>query len=349
MSSIFPTPRIYRHRRDGVEHPRAGRGRRIWVLSRALCRYRSIPLIDDPSPSRRLAALELKIAEWSPYAATGRLVQEDGRRAGVWIWDRHAVEATILDAGERPNRVTILPEAAMQPRGTDGLRHLRTWDGYEAQLWIEGLMAASRWWPEAPSAAAWRQFLRAASVPAEALANAEAAQPAALAPLSRPWISASTSGRRVRINWPRAYLAMAAAYLLLIGAFAGQIAREQRYLHRLEGEIAAAEAAAEPRARDRAEARSALEAAKGLLALAPYPSQLDLLDQVSAVLPQNGARLTDWSFQHGELEFALSSPLPVDVVAAVKALEANPRFGAVATIRSNDDRALKVKLKVAAQ
>jgi hypothetical protein len=67
----------------------------------------------------------------------------------------------------------------------------------------------------------------------------------------------------------------------------------------------------------------------------------------STIMPQNGARLTDWNFQHGELDFTMTSAAPIDAVANVRTLEAVAGFSNVSLVRSNGDRALKIKLKVA--
>jgi hypothetical protein len=348
MSSIFPIPRVYRQHLSGVERPPAGRGRRVWLLSRALCRYRVFSRLDDPSPTRRLAALDLRITEWSPYAATASLVQEEGKRVGVWIWDRSVVEAAILAAGEQPDRVTVAPETAMQPRLVDGgLRHVKTLDGSEAQWWGDGLMLASRWWPKPPSESDWRQFCRAASIRPDAVA-AVFSHVETLELLPALWVTPS-SGRGIvaRINWRRTYEGVAAAAIVLFGVFAGQSLRDHLDLRHLQRDIAEAEAAAQPRAMERAQARNGLSDIDNLRTLDALPGQLDLFARISAVMPQNGAQLTDWNFQHGDLDFTVTSATPIDAVANVRTLEAVAGFRNVSLVRSNGDRALKIKLKVA--
>ena len=345
--SNFRTPRIHRHRRDGVESPTGGAGRRLWLLSRALCRYRVFPLMADPSPSKRLAAIDLKIAEWSPYGDTARLVHEDGRRTGVWIWDRSAVDAQIEAAGLRPDRVTVLPETALQPRGENGLRHVKTFDGSEGQWWVDGLLAASRWWPEPPDEAEWIRFQRAAGVPPESAIDA-AGLPQALLELPRPWLSGTTfrpgasSAQRVM----PAYWALAAAYVLLIALFIGQTIGDRLTLGRIDSDVAAATAAAQPRMAERADARSGLDAINRLQALSPYPSQLELFVKIDDIIPRNGTKLTEWSFQAGELEFTVDAPTGVVAPAYVKALQGVAGFTDVSAEHVGGDKVLKVKLKV---
>ena len=64
-------------------------------------------------------------------------------------------------------------------------------------------------------------------------------------------------------------------------------------------------------------------------------------------MPQNGARLADWNFQDGELDFTMTLAAPIDAVANVRTLEAVAGFSNVSLVRSNGDRALKIKLEVA--
>ena len=345
----FRTLRIHRQRRDGVENPAGGAGRRLWLLSRALCRYRIFPLLEDSNPAKRMAALDLRITEWSPYADTARLVYDDGKRVGVWIWDRAAVDAQVEAAGFRPDRVMVLPESALQMRGQNGLRHVQSFDGSEGQYWVDGLMVSSRWWPAPPDDAEWVRFQRAAGVPPEA-ALETAGVPELLPELPKPWVTGSTlrSGRGLLRPGP-AYLALAAAYLLVIGAYLGQSTTNYLAASSIESELTAATHDALPRAGERNEALTTLDAVRRLKALAPYPSQLELWSKVSNVLPRNGTKVTDWNYQSGQLEFTVSAPTGVDAPAYIKAFQAVPGFGSVSADHAGNDKVLKIKLKVAAQ
>ena len=180
------------------------------------------------------------------------------------------MDAAILAAGERPDRVTVAPETAMQPRLTQGLRHVRTLDGSEAQWWGDGLMLASRWWPKPPSESEWRQFRRAASIPPAAAAVPSHAETLELLPAL--WVTPS-SGRGIvaRINWRRTYEGVAAAAIVLFGVFVGQSLRDHLDLRHLQRDIAEAEAAAQPRAMERAKARNGLGDIDNLRALDALP------------------------------------------------------------------------------
>jgi hypothetical protein len=346
--SNFRTLRIHRQRRDGVESPVGGAGRRLWVLSRAVCRYRVFPLMEDANPSKRMAAIDLKIAEWSPYADTASLVYEEGLRIGVWIWDRAAVAAQIEAAGLRPDRITVLPETALQPRGTNELRHVATLDGSEGQWWVDGLLASSRWWPVPPDEAEWIRFQRAAGVPPESALQSPG-EPLLLAELPRPWLSGSTSRAGSIGSFPvkPAYWAVGAGYALLIGLMIGQSFGNRNALDSIEADLAAATKDAQPRAGERSDARAALDAVTRLAALSPYPSQLDLFTRVTGILPRNGTKVTDWSYQSGQLEFTVSAPSGIDAPAYVKAFQNVPGFANVSADHAGSDKVLKIKLKVA--
>jgi hypothetical protein len=345
----FRTQRIHRQRRDGVENPTGGAGRRLWLLSRALCRYRVFPLLDDSNAAKRMAALDLRITEWSPYADTARLVYDDGKRIGVWIWDRAAVDAQIEAAGFRPDRITVLPESALQMRGQNGLRHVQCFDGSEGQYWIDGLMVSSRWWPAPPDDAEWVRFQRAAGVPPD-VALETAGVPELLPELLRPWVTGSTlrAGRGSFRAGP-AYLALGAAYLLVIGVYLGQSVTNQVAVASMEADLQTATHDALPRAGERNEALTALDAVRRLKALTPYPGQIELWAKVAGVLPRNGTKVTDWIYQGGQLEFTVSAPTGVDAPNYIKAFQAVPGFSGVSADHAGSDKVLKIKLKVAAQ
>src|SRR5690606_15340884 len=46
----------------------------------------------------------------------------------------------------------------------DGFRLAQMSDGVEGQVWKNGLLEATRWWPAAPSSRDWATFLRAAGL-----------------------------------------------------------------------------------------------------------------------------------------------------------------------------------------
>src|SRR5690606_36537450 len=81
-----------------------------------------------------------------------------------------------------------IPETLLRakPAG-DGPRLLAMMRGVEGQVWREGGLRASQWWPAPPDAATWRRFLRAAG-----LATGDDTVPE---PETLPWADRSCADR----------------------------------------------------------------------------------------------------------------------------------------------------------
>lgn len=131
--------------------------------------------------ARRTKALALRVQMGSPYAHTGHTAIWRAGAAQVWFWD-----AARVTKGPRGQH---LPEVLFHPPLPAGARLWRLDQGYEAQVWRAGELWASQYWPQAPSADAWRHFARQAG----AAAIMPAAEPA-------PWLDkpfANVAGNRL--------------------------------------------------------------------------------------------------------------------------------------------------------
>jgi len=62
-----------------------------------------------------------------------------------------------------------------------------------------------------------------------------------------------------------------------------------------------------------------------ILALAPYPSQLELMTQVAEKLPRRNTKLIEWFYQIGELRFTIETRR-LDPTFYVKTFQALPLF-----------------------
>lgn len=325
------------------------------MLSRALCLHARFPLPKDLAPAKREGALRLKVMEWSPYAVPGLLVDWGEGETGVWIWDRLSVEEQIRAAGLDPKRVTVLPETVLAEPGLSGGRPsggrlLAGLEGYEGQAWRDGVLVASRWWPEPPAAQDWQRFERAAGLPPE-LQSAEPPAPEAAVWRRDPWA-------RPRANWLalvqeagplRLGLAAAAVMLLPLAYEGAALARLSLKTAEAQARLVELGREAAPILNARGAALAALDCVRALLQLDPYPSQISLLAKVGAQLPPNGTALGDWSFQNGEVRFTLTHPSQLDSLEYVRRFEALQLFERVRAEPQGDGRVLVVQAKVKPQ
>lgn len=340
-----PSPSFFLQAREGIERPTAWRGRRYWVVSRSLCGYRVFRLPNTArNDLKNFAAI--KAREWAPYTEVGFHVHLSDDAARIWTWDAARVGDGMSAQGVRPGRVTVLPETALQARAADGLRLIECLEGIEGQFWAEGELQASRWWAQTPSRQQWLEFQRASGVAVEMLGGT----PPLEAPVwrGRPWTN-SGEGLAFGIE-RRSREVVTAGAALLLAAYAyvgGSLAHDRASLSAIEDRLRSAEQRSAPVVSDRKGALANQEFLGGFEKLSPYPSQLALFALVAGQLPKNGARITAWSYQEGELQFTIASPVQPDILFYVKTYSAVAGFTDVTADRADTDRSLRIKLRLA--
>jgi hypothetical protein len=147
---------------------RAGQADRAGqVVARALCRFRHVDF-GGLAHADRMPFLRTQLMAWAPFDDSAYAIVTGPDAAVVFAWDQREFEQRARAAGVavRPRRVW--PETLLLPRQPDGPALRRCSLGVEGQVWRDGQLRASRWWPQVPDTAAWRNFQRSAGVPADA-------------------------------------------------------------------------------------------------------------------------------------------------------------------------------------
>jgi hypothetical protein len=339
-------PRLYLHRIAQTDEPSGSRGRRYWVVSRALCRFFTVAALPDTASGRQLDALQLQIERLSPFAETGSHVHFAGEAIDLWLWDARAASEAAAAVGADLRRFTVVPETAMHPPG-DGVRLVECLDGVEGQCWEDGRLAASRWWPAHPDDRSWVLLQRGASVGPERMLS-EPPPAVSLPWLTRPWTTGAGQGFAGLGNFDVRLGVAAAAIALLVGyAYLGaEWLRLGADIAGVEQEIAATVATLGPITRARAAALANETAIERLELLDRYPSQLAVMALVTDILPKNGAHFTRWSYDRGQLEVTVSAAQPLDATFYVRALDRISRFRAVSAERAGNDNSLRIRLTV---
>jgi len=269
------------------------------VVPRSECVHRHQSFRDLPVKQRG-AALSLAALRWAPTSDSRWMVRWQDGEAQVWIW-------TPPDGVEPDAAAVLVPEAALRaaPVSAEVERLVAMREGVDGQVWRDGCLVASRWWPSVPEAPAWWQFLRSSGVSIEGRPDVPAVDDAPLLPT--PWGQAPS-----RFRWSPAQLESAfwrGALLLSVFLVGWQVcaglvwgvasAYQDARLERLRSESAPLIAA-----RERAEAdRARIEA---LLAPATGPRDYLLLADVRSRLPEQ-ARLITWFRDGGSLRLELQS------------------------------------------
>lgn len=291
----------------------------------------------------------MQLRQWSPYPVTGQCLAWDGDDALVWAWDAERVTAALRAAKLRPGRVTVIPETALHAPRASGLHLVSCLDGVEAQLWRNHQLAASRWWPDIPSATEWINFQRDAGVaPAEQMTDVPAApQAASLQP--NPWCKPTALGKAGADGARYEYLlvtsgsVLLAAFTLWYGIHAIKI---QQALGLHQSELSALERRAQPILEARRQALDALTRVRMLQAYDRFPDQLTLLAGVTQRLPKGGTHLKEWDYRDGKLKLTIAFAGKLSTSAVVQSFQLAGWFTNVQAVATNDPASLALNMDV---
>ncbi len=318
------------------------------MLSRALCRFATFALPPNLGSADRDRALKLLIDEASPYDDTGYLAEWGQGRAGAWLWDRALVAEAVEAAGETVESVTVLPETAVQQPGGTGVRLVAVLDGFEGQVWQDGLLRASRFWPRSPAQAEWIRFLRS-SGDASALGHASLPPPAEPVWLERPWPRHSAGSLLGEFKGWKAVATIACVAIAPFAYQIGQVAALGLERSRYEASIKAMEASAAPVLAARDSALRNAARVRQIEALRPYPAPLEVMARIAEVLPTNGTVFQDFSYQQPDVRFTLTGQPTFDATFFVRALSAIPIFTDVNAENSAGPGILTLRMKLVRQ
>ncbi len=73
--------------------------------------------------------------------------------ASIWSWDRTLVETLTGSRGAR-----VIPEPLARLPITNGARIIEASEGYDGEIWMDGVCIASRWWSTPPDREEWARF-----------------------------------------------------------------------------------------------------------------------------------------------------------------------------------------------
>lgn len=304
------------------------------MIPRGRLIYKRFDLSEVP-PARRGQALSVQLESWRPVRGATIWHGWLAGVAHVWAWPGDA-----SDLQPQPNESAV-PESALVPPQKDGLRLLECSEGFEGQCWQEGQLMVSRWWAARPDDVQWRTFLRAAGYAADTVPSAEDAQWNV-----RPWVR-SASGANAWWNaheW-EVVSATAAVLILALGWQTGQWWQARQQLQEAQQgiDVLRAGASSELAARDRT---LALMDRAGLMAgLVPEPGALELLDQVTAALPEDG-KLLSWQHEPERLSIEFEADRAPNPERAVRALQQVPALEEILTERIPAANALRVQAEI---
>ena len=306
----------------------------IWIPARQTLKHSLFTVPDQLQGRKRASALQLKISAWSPFQNTQVAVAWSGNVASVFAWEKTTLEERMRSHGYDPNNCEVVPEAFMRNPGDDGIRLVSCNDGVEAQVWSQGFLTMSRWWPSIPPAREWALFARTTGT------DADTAIPDIKEPSWReyPWNENQNSSAVFANALKNHGLVLTTITVLLAPCFyfAAAWMSYSAMVLAVERDIASVEEESRAIRIERADALSALETAEDLLSLHRYPHQLEILSKAHSLLRQHPVTLTNWDYDDGLLEFGLESDSDMDARVFILAFEEDPLFSSVsAATRGN--------------
>lgn len=339
--------RRFKHQRSGIETAASRFGGIQWVLSRALYRFSRFDLAAVPA-SQRVQALRLQVSQWAPFTRAGAYVIWEGASALVWAWDAEEVEAEIRRQGFKPKSVTIVPETLLNEKRVSLSCLQQSLEGFEGQYWLNGSLAASRWWPAAPSAVEWINFQRDAGLPPD-VQSTEIPRSIPLKWNDQPWKKSAVLDVRggEMIGVYQGLVALLVLVLVCSTAWTGS----QLYQYRLSRQ-AQQDRLEELKKQNLpfVEARSAALAAQSrineLQTLHVQPNVLGLLAKVASTLPKDGTYLREWELQGSRLKYQLVSPKKLMLSEYLKQLESMGLFNNIQASQGNDPSMTTVDMEV---
>lgn len=327
---LFSSHRYLQKRHELIAPPGGKKSRGEWVVARSLCHYQLFDLTDIPV-GRRDNALQLKMKQWSPFSDYESYHVWQGSQVQVWIWDKPKQLQLVTEAGIKTR--LVMPETVLRPRavpqlsspsvtGIATVQLIECLEGVEGQIWKNGLLIGSRWWPQLPSPIEWDQLQRSHGLPALATIPSVLQLPL----LDRPWGRHKAKGSKLTAAHEQLAVMVGAGILTmllswqLVGIFKWRQALVQR-----QAEISELTEKITPILSTRNQAMADKEKFEQILALNPFPSQLELIVQVAEKLPGPEAKLLEWSYQTGTLSFTVETKQP-DPTFYVKTFQAIPWF-----------------------
>ena len=297
----------------------------VWVPNRRDMKHKCFKVQLGLPQRKKKSALELQILSWSPFENTGYAVAWSGEQASVYAWDKKLLEKIIKKNGY--TNMEIVPEAFLKAKGKDGTRLLNTNDGFEAQLWDNGVLKASRWWESPPNSAAWLLFTRSVG----GNISDYPPPPEQLQFLDFPWhitqyaddILMYLLKNSKLVSIFIVILAMPLAYLM------AQTIAYNTLTYQLQKKITDKEQDSLGIRLDRRVAIKTLAEVNSLISLQKFPHQIQVLSEAHKITSPYSLSFSEWNYNSGALEFSINSESGVDTRVLIAAFENHSLFSSV--------------------
>ena len=327
-----------------MPHPNS---RLIWVVSRRSTRQTVFAFPPDIQDAKRKAMLRMQVRRWAPYPNVKYVAQWSANRASVYAWNDDEIKKSIADAGLSKRRCVIYPETFVRAPLQEGVRLVAAIEGFEAQVWQQGLLAYSRWWPHSPSQGDWDMFLRSSGIPLDQHVGPPP-ETATAEFLESPWVRQEGY---LGVTWslledPRYAAALAtlvAAPFVYLGMECATLAIANA---RVTNNMEVLSVETQGIRKVRAAALSNLDVIEDYLSLEVYRSQFEVMTLALGLLQTLNVKIPEWTYDVGTLSFILRPNQDIDATALITAFEKSGAFANVTASRAGQGGGQEGQIRV---
>ncbi|MEO1398943.1 MAG: hypothetical protein AAFU56_08775 [Pseudomonadota bacterium] len=282
-----------------------------------MCAFRYRRLQSEDIKREALKALVFEAEMGSSDELTGIHISISGTHAQIWTWD-----GALQGLAPQSANCGAVPETLLHPIA-DGFVLRRCLEGVEGQYWTEGVMTASRWWADVPSATDWTRFCRSS--------GAAVSDDIIAVPDVEPGVNWSIRAPRNRVpmeyigkqlNWTHAAAAVAALLALPFAYYATKNALlTVQSLQYRSAQAQLSDVTGERRAVSRQ-----IDAVANQIR--PFEETVRVNDPLSALAPilealaGTGSAMQRFQFQDGILELTFAAEASLSEPELVQTLEA---------------------------
>jgi hypothetical protein len=335
----------------------------LWILPRAWCVTTSLQAKGVPK-HKTVAFVNLHLGRLAPFADYGVYACRSGDWVHLWFWENQRVRTICEKHNWDFASLQLAPESVCFPKINEGAVLLQCQQGVEAQLWHEGLLLDSAWWPDLVDKATWQKWLPTAAAATGVrtdlaswpetpplISRGSDMQKVGTASLSEPWAS-NVLGKRwwyalKEIRGEKLQLIAGAALMLCASYLAAQWWTLQTEQRRVENKIETLSPLVEPLNAARSKAMESQQWVNKLAGLRSQDDVRDLLRSLQPVLQQQEAAIREFEYLDGEVRLMLA-PIgtQLNIVTLTQELEALPKLSNIRLLPDSDARLTRISAKM---
>lgn len=334
----------------------------LWVLPRAWCVMASLQAKGIPR-HKTAAFIQLQLTRLAPFVDSGVYACRSGDWVHLWFWENQRVRNFCQTKNLDFSLLQVVPESVCMPKIRTGAVLHDCINGVEAQLWFEGTLLDSIWWPDKVDADKWRAWLSTVEGTGRLLpikwpetmphiTRIASIAPKSSAPkLQKPWAT-NLLGKKWWHNLPKfnfglLYSISGCIFVGLSGYLGTQLYFLQVQQDQINQEIATLSAQVEPIISARSKALEQLQWSNKIVKINQKVGINDILLALSPLLLQQEVAIREFEYNEGELRLIL---IPINnelnIAEIIQKLETLPKLKNIRLLPESDMRILRLSMKV---